>query len=504
SLNLEHPVELRLALEELGPTFVKMGQLLATRIDLFPPEAIHEFQKLQDQTEPLPFDALIPILERSYGEKWRSHFGYINPVPLASASLAQVHEATLLDGQTIVLKIQRPKSKETIMADLAILKKLAKWATFTIRSQVIRFDEVIAEIERSILQELDFEKEALHTQRFYELQKSVPFVKVPSVIMEYSKKEILALEKCEGTKLYQIQVLKEQGYDLEELSQKLVTNYCKQVFEDGFFHGDPHPGNILIADKKIVLLDFGLMGELNSMMRKQFLELLVAYVVEDLQKIQDVLLMMAIVHKEVDERALYQDIALMYRQYGQASLADLDLAKMVNEILQISRKHELGLPNGLVVLCKGLLTMESLVSMLVPGKSVLELIIPYAKKIMEQQSKEYFSLENQGKLLFQLYRSTMNLPTQTNKVLQAASAGKLAVRVDAKLPEENIKSINKMINRIVFAIVVAALFVASALIINVAAGPQYQGIAVLGLLGFVVAGFFGLWLLISILRSNNL
>ena len=281
---ISDPREFRLTLEELGPTFVKIGQILSTRPDIFPNEYILELQKLQDDVKPEEYSTVKNVVESELGNTLEEIFLYFEEKPIASASLAQVHLAILKTGEKVVVKVQRPFVKEKMTADIAILKKLAPVINFTPTGSAMDAREVVEELSNATEKELDFENEMKNIEKFCENNEDVNFILCPKVYGKYCTDKIIVMDYIDGIKIDNMSILQEEGYDLKDIATKLTYNYFKQIFEDGFFHADPHPGNILIHENKIAYIDFGLMGQLDNNMKKKFNELLEAVVDRDVNQ----------------------------------------------------------------------------------------------------------------------------------------------------------------------------------------------------------------------------
>ncbi|WDV45961.1 AarF/ABC1/UbiB kinase family protein [Clostridiaceae bacterium M8S5] len=499
-----NPENLRKALEELGPTYIKLGQILSTRPDIIPQIYIKEFEKLQDNVKQLPYEIVQGILTDNYNDEIEDIFLKIDKQPLASASIAQVHRAVLKNGKNVVLKILRPDVRETMLSDMKILRKLAVFAKITPQMQVIDAKEAIDFFIEVIKKELNLVQEAKNLETFYENNKNSKIVKCPKVFMEYSSYNILVMEYIQGIKITNIKELQNQGYDLEEIGRKLAHNYLKQVLEDGFFHGDPHPGNIIICDRKIVFLDFGLVGQIDKNMRKEFDNLLIAVGTRDIQKITHSVMKIGIKKGKINVRKLYSDIEEIYVQYIEESLVNINIVQIINDVTRAAKQNNINMPVSIIVYAKGMMTIEGVIESLAPDMSIMDIAIPYMQSNMllkKDIKKELFKQLNNA---YTSYKKTLKIPSKTLEVLNAVNAGKLKIKLEHLRLEKSINYISKMINRIVVSLVIASMIIGSSLVINANTGSKIYGISFLGMIGYIIAALMGVWLVISIMKSGKM
>lgn len=501
---ISSPSQLRQALEELGPTFVKIAQVLSTRPDIISDPYIEEFQKLQDDVKPVGFQAIKDIVETELRTSLDAIFAHFEPEAMASASIAQVHKAQFMDGTDVVVKVKRPGIEEKIYNDLRLLKQMAFLVRFIPQTSVWNPREVVEELWEALEQELNFHNEANNIQRFRDFHKDIKFITIPRVYPEMSTRNIITMEYIDGIKVSAKLDLVEAGYDLEEISAKITYNFMDQVFEHGVFHADLHPGNILISDNRIAYLDFGLVGNLNERLRKHFNRLLTGVVRGDLDQVINSIINIASKKGKVNRAQLYSEIEDMYNTYSTASLDDLDIPHLIEEIFRICRQNKLAFPRAITLLIKGILVLEGLVNRLAPGMTVIELMAPFIRgQLMSSSSIRQEALRYaQG--LQRMARSGLRLPDKALEVLNKIAAGKATIQFEVRDLKEVMVDLKKSANRIVFALIVSALIVGSSLIVNSDAGPKLMSIPILGLLGYIGAAIMGLWLLISILRSGKI
>lgn len=502
--DITNPVRIRKALEELGPTFVKIGQILSTRPDILPENYINEFGKLQDNVAPEEFSDICSIVEQELKAPIEGTFLSFEKEPAASASLAQVHKAVLKSGEVVVVKVQRPKVKETMLNDIAILKRLTLFMKLTPQGHVMNPKEVVGELMQSAKDELDFLNEAQNIKRFFENNNEIKYITCPKVFEEYTTSRVLTMEYIDGIKIADTERLEEEGYDLRDMGEKLAANYLKQIFEDGFFHADPHPGNILIRENKIAYIDFGMMGTIGKGMQDKFNSFLYGIATKDIDLMTQMVMRIGVKKGSVDTKRLYSDIEQIYNSYINEALYDIDIVRLMDEIFKVCRKNNISMPREITMLMRGMMTIEGVVAKIAPDMDVMDVAVPYIKHQMIKKRNYKQDVEEQLENLYILSKTGLKIPIKLLELINSALAGKLKVQMEHTNLENSVAELNKMVNRIVFGIIVASLIIASALIIRVDAGPKTFNISSVGLIGFVSTGILGLWLLISILRSGKM
>ena len=492
---------LRHAFEELGTTFIKIGQILSTRPDLLPSDYIEELAKLQDQAPPFPFEEIERTFEEEFDRKIETDFQWIDKEPLASASIAQVHRARTLEGREVIIKVQRPDMEEDLLRDIQLFSRIISMAPETIKSFVIDAEVALAEVEKATKIELDFRNEVNALVRFRRNNKDRPVVTAPEPLLEYVSKRVLVEDYIPGINGLNIDKIVQAGYDKEDFVEKFVYTFLTQVFEDGFFHGDPHPGNIIISDKKIVYIDFGLYGELSEQNRERLMKILDAIVFEDVDGLMNLLLQMAIVKSEVDRFVLYEDLEHFFYVYVAKDVSQIDIGILFNDILSVTHKHGLIMPNDFIMLAKSMGVIEGVVSDFKTEVNVMDVAKTYLKESDDFSPLRRITDENVGLKAIRVASDTLELPTSLKKSLETIANGRTRINLEILNWEKKSIEVNKMVNRLVFAIIIAALVLASAIIIVSASRP---GLSNLSILIFFGAGLMGLWLLISIIRSGTL
>ena len=498
------PENLRLVFEELGPTFIKIGQILSTRPDILPIEYINELVKLQDSAPPFPFETVKEIIETDLKKPITEIFREINPEPVASASVAQVHDAVLLDGKKVIIKVQRPDIEDQLLEDIGILIRIVRRAPNTLRDVLLDPVEALEEILETTKIELDFRNEVDAMQRFQRENQDIRCISIPEVYQEISTKRIVVQEKIEGIKITEKSALEKEGYDTDDIGRKLILSYLYQLFNKGFFHGDPHPGNLIISKQKIYFIDFGIMGYLSSKSKNAINDLLDAMVKKDIGQLVNVVLSLAQQKGPVDKNKLYEDIEYIIHYYLQTSLRNIQVSMLFMDLFDAARKNNLKLPKEFTTLLKSLLILEGVLSKLAPDLSIMEISRDYLKEDQAVKFKPEFTLDTLALNGYTLIKDSLKIPVSISTILDNFISGRGKIKVDITNLNDRWKDFNKMVNRVVFALVVSAIIIASALIIRSGGGANINGLSIVGILGFGLAGFLGLWLLISILKSGNI
>lgn len=501
---IKSPTQLRQALEELGPTFVKIAQILSTRPDILSDQYIEEFQKLQDEVKPENFGAILGILEANLGCPIADVFADFNQVPIASASIAQVHQGRLHDGTDVVVKVKRPGIEDKIFNDLKLLKQISKLIRFIPQSSVWDPGEVVDELWESLELELNFIHEAGNIKRFQDFHSGVKYVKIPQIYPRYSTRDILVMEYIDGIKVSDKLALAAAGYDLEEITTKIIYNFMHQIFQHGVFHADLHPGNILVSKNRIAYLDFGLVGELNQRLRGNFNRLLMGIVQGDVGAIVNSIINIGIKKGRLDRSQLYSEIEHLYNNYISASIYDIDIPHLMEEIFRICRQNKIAFPRDITLLIKGILVLEGVVNRLAPSMAIIDLMAPYIRHQLISSRNAKQELYNYATNLHRVARSSLRIPDKALEILNKISAGTATVQIETLHLKEVMADLKKSLNRIVFALIVSALIIGSSWVISAEAGPQIFEISILGLIGYLGAAVMGLWLLISILRSGKI
>lgn len=503
---LSRPERLRLVFEELGPTFIKLGQLLSTRPDLIPAPYLEELAKLQDNIPPFSIEEVRAIFAEELGKPPEVLFAEFDTVPLAAASIGQVHRARLDTGAEVVVKVQRPGIENLIAVDLEILAHIAGLMEQYLEE--VRGHQplaVVHEFARSLSREIDFTIELGNIQRFSRQFQGNPTIHVPAVYPGLSTTRLLVMEYVRGIKSSKVEDLREQGYDLPLIAERGANLVMEQIFEHGFFHADPHPGNVFILpDNVVCFIDFGQMGRLSRKDREHFTDLVLDLVAGNEQQVVNGVLKVTVQLGEVDRDALGNDLADLMDMYLYKPLSELKAGKILQELLDLVSRHKLSFKPSLYLMMKALSTVEGLGLMLDPNLELITLARPFMRKVRLARMQPGRIWEEMGLTSSSYLRLFRNLPGEVQTILQQLRGGRMRIVFEHRGLETLGAALDRVSNRIAFAIVLAALIVGSSLIILSGIPPLWHQIPVIGLVGFLVAGIMGFWLLVSILRHGRL
>lgn len=497
---LEPPARVRRVLEELGPTFVKLGQILATRGDLFPPEWIAEFGKLQDAAPALPFDALRGQLAEDLGEAPEAVFAELDPLPLAAASLAQVHRARLVDGTAVVLKVRRPGIRPVIEADLRLLDRLAEIIEKEM-PELARYRprEVIRQFAHSLRRELDFSAEGRNAERIAALFAGNPEIMVPRIHWQWTGERLNVQDFIEGIPGRQAAALPD-GFDRRLLARRGAHAVLRMMLEAGFFHADPHQGNVFyLPGNRIAFIDFGMVGRLPEARRFEVATLMHGLVERDARKVADVLLDWS-ADSNGDAEALRSEIEAFVDDYHGVALRKLDLGALLADVVAILREHGLALPPDLALMIKAFITLEGMGRQLDPDFDIAGEAAPFLREVLLAHLAPRAIARRGWEALLGGVQMLAGLPQDLGRLLRAARRGKLQLEVDVPALKSFGDQLDRAASRLTMAIVTAALIVGSSIVMTVDRGG---GVATLGLLGFVGAVLCGLWVLVSVWRGGR-
>jgi len=497
---------LRMAMEELGPTFVKLGQLLSTRPDFIPPEYLSELAKLQDKVPPFSYEEVVAIFKEELGSDPVELFTCFDPTPLAAASIGQVHRATMKDGAEVVVKVQRPNIENTIAVDLEILAHIASLMEEHLEEvQGHRPTAVVHEFARSLSREIDFSIELTNIQRFGRQFEGKETIHVPLVYPEFSCERILLLEYIDGIKANDFNGLKAAGCDAKVVARRGANLVMEQIFIHGFFHADPHPGNILVMENNVIcFIDFGQMGRLSLKDREEFTELVLNLVAGKELKVTSGVLKLTLHHGEVNRDDLARDLGDMMDQYLYRPLGELAAGKILQDLLDLVTRHKLSLRPNLYLMLKALSTVEGVGLQLDPDLELISLARPFMRKIKFGRLHPRRLAEEAGETGSEYLSLLRVLPEELRTILRQLREGRMRLEFEHRGLQTLGSCLDRVSNRISFAIVLAAQIIGSSLIILSDIPPRWNGIPLIGLAGFIVAGIMGFWLLVSIIRHGRM
>jgi len=494
------PVKMRLMLEALGPTFVKVGQILSMRSEILPQSFCDELAKLRADADPMPYQTVLDTLTHEYGRPVEEIFLHIDAVPLGSASLAQVHRAKLLTGEDVAVKVQRPGVREIMAQDVSIMRTIAKAAAKMVPSaQVVDLRGVVEELWDTFESETDFLVEARNLSEFKRFCEPYRYVDCPKPYMELCTEHVVVMDYVDGISVSHPEQLVEAGYDLKEIGTKLVDNYATQVLDAGFFHADPHPGNIIIAGGQIVLIDLGMTGRLNLTTRSVLKQMIFAVAKQDSPALADGLLRFAGAEAEPEDYpALLADLDVIVAEYGTVDLSELDIAAFVTALTQLAQRHGIEVPSTVTTVARALVTLEGLLDEFIPDVNMIEIISKHiaTSKSVDQAAKD--ELKSLGVEGHQALHGLLSALTESKVAARMLTRGQLRVNMELVGSQEPMKLLSDMLNRLTMALIVVGLFVGSSIVYFAGMKPIIFGIPVVGFMGYVVAFILSAWIVFDI------
>ena len=500
------PTSLRRMLEELGPTFVKAGQILSMRSEILPESFCRELARLRTEVEPMSREVMLDTLRGEYEKPLEELFDAIDDKPLGSASVAQVHKARLITGELVAVKVQRPGIRETMAQDIQIMRSVARQAKRVIGDeQFLDVTSVVEELWQSFREETDFLHEARSLEEFRRNNADVACVTCPAPYLYLCTPHVVVMDYIEGISIADTARLLEEGYDISEVGEKLVDNYATQMLDDGFFHADPHPGNIVIAGTKIAYLDLGIVGRLSAHDRSCLSSMVFAVADRDTPRLKDALLRFSVKADlaYVDHARLLADLDAIVEDFGTVGLSDLDLSRFLSAIISLARRAGIELPGSVTMLARSLVTLEGTVEPLMSDESVVEIIARHVKKdidVRKSVQSEVDALVRESRLAAHgLLRAT----SESSLAMSMLTRGQLHVNMDMPGTDNPIADFSHAIDRLTMGIVIAGLFIGSSIIYFSGVKPLLFGVPVVGFVGFAVASILGLRLIYEIMHEGR-
>lgn len=497
--DLTFPIRFRLVLEELGPAFVKFGQLISSRPDLFPLELIEELKKLQDDVPPVSFREIRQVIEEEFKKPINEIFLYIREKPDAAASIAQVHQAKLLDGQEVIVKVQRPGIIQIIDRDLDVLSYIAKFLDrYVPELRIYRPQGIVDEFSKSIRKEIDFLAEATNAQRIKDNFGTDTKVFIPQVFWDYSTRRVLMLEQVRGIRVDDVEQLTKAGLDLKKIARNGCDAFLKQVFEHGFFHADPHPGNILVLkDGTIAFLDFGIVGRMSPGLLTHVANVFICIIERDYDRLIHEYLMVGIVTAETNVDQFREDIIDFFEPYYGRTLKNLPVGLIFTRTIQLMAKHHIQTPVELILLGKTVVFIDGIGRQLDQDFNLLEQSRPFAADLMKQRVNPKRMAETATKSFSELLELMKILPGQSQILLTRMLRGDLEVRLINEELVQLLRDFKSSINRIYLGTIISSLIVGSFIIVAMDTPPHLLGLPVIALFGFLIAIFLSLWVWFS-------
>ena len=499
---------IRMVVEELGPTFVKLAQIMSNRPDMLPEPLIKEFEKLQDKVPPFSYQEVRRIIKEESGFELEEIYAEFNVEPLASASIGQVHMAKLHNGDKVVVKIQRPEAQEAIERDLTILADIVRRADRYLKRQgVLNAGDVVRVFERSMTRELDYSNEARNIQKFRTLYANNPNLYIPKVYKEYSSRRMLTMEFADGCKITNVEQLKAWGLNPQKLVELGMGIYLEMIFEQGSFHADPHPGNVLVNSKgKIVLIDFGMVGHLMRRDKYNFSMVFISIAQQDARAAAEALRKLAIEENITDNRAFEYDIQELILDYASLDVSEASIADMINRLQKIMLDYQLKVPGDIYIIFRALASLEGIGKIMHPNFRTYDFIKPWGAKVMKERLKPqniYHDLNARFNTVSALFTS---FPYEVKQIMQAMRKGRLRFEVEHQGYGYLLKKMDSVTNRISLTLIIFALLIASSIMATVPFPSHMMtsfGLNYFSLAGLWIAGVISIILAYSIIRRRK-
>lgn len=491
----------RRAIERLGVTFIKVGQALSTRTDIIPPALASELRKLQDEVTPVPFDVARGVIESEFQQPLEALFPVFEEEPFASASIGQVHRAELPSGERVAVKVQRPGVREEVEVDLDIILTQAEWAAERM-NELFDIDvmAIVTEFAEALRKELDYVKEARNAERFWRAFKDDPTVMFPRVHWSHTSPRVLTLDLVDGVPMNRVEALEEAGFDRHVLAARGITAYLKQIFELGFFHADPHPGNFLAVEgDRVGFTDFGRVGTMTRESRERFADLMWAAVSYDYQLATDTFLALATA-PNIDEAALEREVGRLIAKYHDRELAEMDPTELFGEVLGLFRDFHLGVSSDFALAIATLGILQGVGTALDPDFNFAETAEPFFDRLVSERHQPQELLDRIVRVSRRSGRLIESLPSTTDRILRRMSKGEVRVAVVPRDFQGPLDQLDEMVNRLGFAIVVAALIVGASTLLSASGVPGW--LRTVGQGGLILAFGVTVWFLLAIIRAH--
>ena len=497
------PEKLRLILEDLGPTYIKLGQIMSMRSDIFPKKICDEFMRLRSEVTPMPFSEVREVIEHAYGTKLEDVFEEIQETPIGSASIAQVHKAKLKSGETVVVKVQRKGIYETMSRDIAFLHRAVKLMPPINMAGLVDMNQVLDEMWVVAQDEMNFLAEAANMEEFARLNKNVAFVTSPMLYREYTTTQVLVMEYIDGIGVDEKEKLLEAGYDLDEIGSKMADNYVKQIMEDGFFHADPHPGNMRIRDGKIVWIDMGMMGRFSQRDQVLLGKVIKGVATNDVSLIVEAVLSLGDFHDKPDQKLLYSDIGDWLTKYGNANFGGLNMGTLMQDLMDIMKENRVSMPHSLTMLVRGLTTIEGVIAEIAPDINVVQVAAARMSGNRFSTSNMKEELHIGAKEVWQALQKGIKIPSYISDLLRSYMHGQTSINLDLHATDDLTLMLNALVRRLVMGFLIMALLISSSIICTTNMEPKLLGIPALGAIGYFLAIIFTALVFISHIRSKK-
>ena len=483
-----NPEKLKLMLEELGPTYVKLGQLMSSRADIIPLEYCKALEGLRSDVKPMPFEDVKRILESEWKCNIDAVCKEISPEPIGSASIAQVHKAILTNGEEVVIKVQRENIYEIMQKDIKLLKKASKLLKLSAKlGNLMDYDGLFDEMWRVAKEEMDFKCEAENIKLFMKNNANVKYIKVPAVYEKLSTSKVLVMEQIHGYKISELENLKNNEYDFKEIANKLCENYIKQVIDDGFYHADPHAGNIMIEDGKIVWIDMGMMGRLSERNRDLFKLAVNAVINNDASTLKDICLAIGDVYGEIDHFKLNQDINMLLNRYGNLSLENIDVTSIFTEFSTIASSNNIKIPKDMTMFGRGLVSIEGVIESLDSSISLIEVVKNYFAKSFFKNLKKMTAKDEIARDVAVWLGKTMEIPKLLNEYLKSWAKGQTRLNAEVGLNNKTLTTTYSLITKATLSLLVCFLILGGSICTLSDKLKYFWGLPIVSWVMFIIA-----------------
>ena len=497
------PEKLRLILEELGPTYIKLGQIASMHSDILPKKYCDELMRLRSEVAPMPFEKVQEVLEEAYGCPYTEVFEQIEPIPQGSASIAQVHRAVLKTGEKVVVKVQRKGIYDIMSRDIGLLHKAVRLLPPISMKGLVDLDMVLDELWTVTQEEMNFLIEAANMEEFSRKNDDIAFVGTPALFKEYTTTHVLVMEYIDGFGIHEKERLLEEGYDLKEIGTKLVDNYIKQVMDDGFFHADPHPGNVRIRDGKIIWIDMGMMGRFSQRDQVLLGKVIKGVATNDVSLIVEAVLSLGDFHDKPDQKLLYSDIGDWLTKYGNANFGGLNMGTLMQDLMDIMKENRVSMPHSLTMLVRGLTTIEGVIAEIAPDINVVQVAAARMSGNRFSTSNMKEELHIGAKEVWQALQKGIKIPSYISDLLRSYMHGQTSINLDLHATDDLTLMLNALVRRLVMGFLIMALLISSSIICTTNMEPKLLGIPALGAIGYFLAIIFTALVFISHIRSKK-
>ena len=485
------PVKLRRLLEELGPMFVKMGQILANRSEILPQRFCDELRRLRSDVEPVPYEVVLRCLEEEYGQRLGEMFDAIDPNPLGSASLAQVHRARLVTGEDVAVKVQRPGAQQVMAQDIDIIRSVVRIVSkFVKTDQFVDLHGVVEELWQSFREETNFLSEARNLNDFYEFHKTTRGISCPKSYLELCTEHVVVMDYIDGISIGEPKQLEAAGYDLEQVGGKIVEDYATQVLDDGFFHADPHAGNIILKDGVVYFIDLGMVGRMSNHDRGIVKDMIFSVAEGDVPKLKDSLMRFAVTRgdsAELDHSAFLSDLDFIVADFAGLNLKDLDIGEFLTSLVNLARKNDVELPSVVTMFARGLVTLEGLLTEYMPEVNMIDIISAHIKNEKSTFQRMQDMSRDLVESSYRAAKGSLEAAEYLGLASRMLTRGQLKVNTQIMGSEKVMRHLGGIVDRMSMSIVIAGLFIGSSVVYYARIEPVVFGIPIIGLLGYVSA-----------------